>query len=162
MPVAFDLPDALIGHDVALCITRGNSPKVILALFLAGPLDRVHDGSRLTPQTPRDLMARERYDIPTHEAIEGFRDGSIRCMIATSLADEGMDVPRASVLILATVGRSAAKLEQRTGRVMRPHESKTFGVVYDYADKGSKMAYYQHLARLKTYKALGYSINLNT
>jgi superfamily II DNA or RNA helicase len=96
------------------------------------------------------------------ESIEGFRDGSIRCMIATSLADEGLDVPRASVLILATVGRSASKLEQRTGRVMRPHESKTFGVVYDYADRGAKMAYYQHLARLKTYKALGYSINPNT
>jgi len=90
--------------------------------------------------------------------IDAFRDGTLRCMIATSLADEGLDVPRAAVLILAAGGRSAGKLEQRTGRVMRPHAEKMFGLVHDFADKGASLAHFQFLARLKTYKKLGYKI----
>lgn len=92
------------------------------------------------------------------EAIDGFRNGTIRCMIATSLADEGLDVPRASVLILAAVGKSARLVEQRAGRVMRLFAGKTHGTIYDYADRGAKMAHWQHRARLKTYKSLGYAV----
>lgn len=91
-------------------------------------------------------------------AIDAFRDGSLRCMIATSLADEGLDVPRASVLVLAAGGRSAGKLEQRAGRVMRPHEGKKFGLVHDFADRGAGLAHNQFKARALTYKRLGYTI----
>lgn len=92
------------------------------------------------------------------EAIAAFRSGELRVMIATSLADEGLDVPRASVLILAAGGRSAGKLEQRAGRVMRPHADKEFGTVHDFADRGAGLAHSQFWARFKTYKKLGYSI----
>lgn len=91
-------------------------------------------------------------------AIEAFRDGSLRCMVATSLADEGLDVPRAAVLILAAGGRSAGKLEQRAGRVMRPHEGKEFGIIHDFADRGASLAHNQFKARARTYKRLGYKI----
>lgn len=91
-------------------------------------------------------------------AIEDFRAGLLRCMVATSLADEGLDVPRASTLILASGGRSAGKLEQRAGRVMRPHEGKEFGLVHDFADRGAGLAHSQFKARLRTYKRLGYKI----
>lgn len=91
-------------------------------------------------------------------AIEAFRNGSLRCMIATSLADEGLDVPRASVLVLAAGGRSAGKLEQRAGRVMRPHEGKEFGTVHDFTDRGAGLAHNQFKARARTYKRLGYTI----
>ena len=93
------------------------------------------------------------------EAIERFRSGALRCMIATSLADEGLDVPRASVLILAAGGRSAGKLEQRAGRVMRAHEGKEFGIVHDFVDAGAALAHAQFLARVRTYQKLGYKIS---
>ena len=91
--------------------------------------------------------------------IEAFRNGTLRCMIATSLADEGLDVPRAAVLILASGGRSAGKIEQRTGRVMRPHADKDFGTVHDFKDRGASLAHFQFLSRIKTYKKLGYKIH---
>ncbi len=95
-------------------------------------------------------------------AINGFRDGTIRCMIATSLADEGLDVPRASVLILASGGRSAGKIEQRAGRVLRPHAGKEFGLVHDFTDRGSAMGYAQARAREKVYRSLGYTVTTAT
>jgi len=142
---------------VAVAVDEIANDKSVLVLVA-----QIDQGNQLTAKIPGAFFVHGKLSIKARRAaIQGFRDGSLRCMVATSLADEGMDVPRASVLILATVGRSAAKVEQRSGRVMRPHESKEFGVVYDFADRGAKMAYYQHLARLKTYKALGYSIHSN-
>lgn len=91
-------------------------------------------------------------------AIAGFRDGTIPCLVATSLADEGLDVPRASVLVLASGGRSAGKIEQRAGRVLRPHAGKEFGLVHDFTDRGSVMGAAQARAREKTYRSLGYAV----
>lgn len=93
------------------------------------------------------------------EAIEGFTDGSIAVLIATSLADEGLDVPRASTLILASAGRSAAKVEQRTGRVLRLFKDKTCGMIHDFADKEHPMLLSQHKARLRLYRKLKYKFN---
>ena len=93
------------------------------------------------------------------EAIEAARAGHLRCMVSTSLADEGLDVPRLSTMINAVGGRSAAKLEQRAGRVMRPHESKDIGTVHDFSDAGSNLAFSQFKARCRVYKKLGYKIS---
>ena len=121
----------------------------------------IEQGKRLAEKIPGSIFAHAKMGIKKRrEAIAAFRDGSLRCLIATSFADEGLDVPRASVLILATAGRSASKLEQRTGRVMRPHEGKSAGIVYDFADLGAKMAAAQSKARMRMYKKLGYSITV--
>ena len=93
-------------------------------------------------------------------AMQRFRAGELKCMIATSLADEGLDLPMASVLILAAGGRSAAKAEQRTGRVLRAWEDKTHGTIHDFIDRHQMMLFYQAQARAKLYKSLGYEIEM--
>ncbi len=132
-------------------IQAGHSVLILVA--------EIEHGHAFAAQIPDAVMAFSKMGVKKRRAaIEGFRDGSVKCLIATSLADEGLDVPRASVLILATAGRSGSKVEQRTGRVMRPHEGKSVGTVYDFADRGAAMAKYQHFARLKVYKRLGYEV----
>ena len=128
--------------------------KSVLVLVL-----QIEQGKALEAKIPGSLFVSAKTPKKARKAaMEAFRDGSLKCMIATSLADEGMDVPRASVLILATVGRSLIKVIQRAGRVMRPCEGKEFGVVYDFADRGASMAKFQHFARVKIYRSLGYSV----
>jgi superfamily II DNA or RNA helicase len=122
----------------------------------------------------RDLMARipgarlvfsgmtVKADGRRSDLIQAFKDGVCRCLIATSLADEGLDCPRANVLILAAGGRSTAKSEQRTGRVLRTFAGKTHGVIYDFLDLDHPMASAQSWQRFKTYKKLGYAIQFET
>ena len=132
-------------------IGAGHSVLILVA--------EIEQGERFAEQIPGAVVAHSKMGAKKRrEAIGAFRDGSLRCLIATSLADEGLDVPRASVLILATAGRSGAKLEQRTGRVMRPHEGKGVGLVYDFADAGASMAHSQHKARRRVYRQLGYTV----
>ena len=119
----------------------------------------IEHGKALQARIPGSAMVYSKMGAKKrHAAIADFRDGRLSCMIATSLADEGLDVPRAAVLVLAAGGRSSGKLEQRAGRVMRPHDSKDFGTVHDFSDRGARLAYSQYLARAKTYRALGYTI----
>jgi superfamily II DNA or RNA helicase len=143
--------NAAVVETAHLEIERGQSVLILVA--------EVEQGERFAAKIEGAVVAHSKMGAKKRrEAIGAFRDGSLRCLIATSLADEGLDVPRASVLILATAGRSGAKLEQRTGRVMRPHEGKGVGLVYDFADQGASMARSQGLARRRVYKQLGYQV----
>ena len=92
------------------------------------------------------------------ETIAAFKDSesATRCLIATSLADEGLDCPVAEVVVMACGGRESGRVIQRVGRVMRPHAGKASGLIIDLEDAGARTAYNQHRARLKVYRAEGY------
>jgi superfamily II DNA or RNA helicase len=60
------------------------------------------------------MKGKERTDI-----LESFKQCQFRVLIATTLADEGLDVPNLNVLILAGGGISKTKAMQRVGRVIR-------------------------------------------
>lgn len=68
------------------------------------------------------------------EILERVRTGKTRVLIATSLADEGLDLPILSVLILAGAGSSSTRALQRLGRVLRTHPGKTTATIYDLVD----------------------------
>ncbi len=150
--------------DVVKTNGRRNAKIIDLATSEPGSIlilvSTVEHGERLQADIADSVVVHAKIGKKRRtEAIERFRSGALRCMIATSLADEGLDVPRASVLILAAGGRSAGKLEQRAGRVMRAHEGKEFGTVHDFVDAGAALAHAQFLARVRTYRKLGYKIS---
>jgi superfamily II DNA or RNA helicase len=92
------------------------------------------------------------------EALAGFASGNIRCLVATSLADEGLDLPMVDVLIMVSGGRSNAKSEQRTGRALRTFHGKTHGQIYDFTDRFHSLAQKHSQARQDLYRRLGYEI----
>jgi superfamily II DNA or RNA helicase len=125
-------------------------------IILVGSIEQ---GKALAEQIPGAICAYSGMGkkARTH-VMEAMRSGAVRCMVATSLADEGLDIPRASVLIYATFGKSLRLIEQRSGRVMRTHEGKDFGIVYDFADTGAGMARHHSRSRITQYRKLGYKI----
>ena len=127
-------------------------------LILVGSIEH---GDNLKERIPGSLVAHSKMGAKNRRAcMERFRAGELKCLIATSLADEGLDLPIASVLILAAGGRSAAKAEQRTGRVLRAWGDKTHGTIHDFTDLHHFFLSAQARARAKLYKSLGYEIEV--
>jgi superfamily II DNA or RNA helicase len=92
------------------------------------------------------------------EAMEAINSGKLRCMVATSIGDEGLNLPSLNVLILVSGGRSQIKAEQRTGRVLRAFGEKTHGIIYDFKDEAHHTMANQSRKRVAVYKKLGYEI----
>ncbi len=139
-------------HIIAMAMREKDMGSSVLLL-----VNSIEHGTLLAMQIPGAIMAHSKMGAKKRkEAIEGFRDGTVKVLVATQLADQGLDVPRANCLILAAGGRSAGKLEQRAGRVLRPFEGKGAGVIHDYRDAGASFALAQSRARMQTYERLGY------
>lgn len=66
--------------------------------------------------------------------LNDLRRGDVRCVIATSVADMGVDVPALDALVLAGGGKSSTRHLQRIGRVCRPYKDKKYGIVVDFDD----------------------------
>lgn len=52
--------------------------------------------------------------------IDRFRSGDTQVLVATQLADEGLDVQTADMLVMASCGKAEGLTQQRAGRVCRP------------------------------------------
>lgn len=58
------------------------------------------------------------------QAIQDMRDGKIQLMIASTIADVGLDIPRLECIVEAGAGKSSVTALQRLGRIMRLHDEK--------------------------------------
>jgi len=92
------------------------------------------------------------------EAMEEFKAGNIPTMIATSLADEGLDLPNVHTLVMVSGGRSAQKTIQRASRALRRAPGKDTAIIHDFKDTFHPLALSHSKKRVKCYKELGCSI----
>lgn len=68
------------------------------------------------------------------KAIQDMRDGKISLMIATTIADVGLDIPRLDCIVEAGAGKSSVTALQRLGRIMRPFNNKESCTFITYRD----------------------------
>lgn len=74
-------------------------------------------------------------DGETREEVKrDFQEGSLKCLIASSVFDIGVDIPCLDALILAGGGKSTVRTLQRIGRVIRRSEGKKDAIVVDFLD----------------------------
>lgn len=70
------------------------------------------------------------------QTIQNMRDGKAQLVIASTIADVGLDVPRLQSIVEAGAGKSSVTALQRLGRIMRPFKGKDecyFITYYDNA-----------------------------
>ena len=67
--------------------------------------------------------------------MDELRSGELNVVFATKIADEGLDIAHLNRLFIATPYRSAHKVKQQVGRIMRPAEGKSDAIVYDFIDE---------------------------
>lgn len=72
-------------------------------------------------------------------------------MIATTLADEGLDIPSLDAVILGGGGKSQTRAYQRIGRALRPGPGKTEALVLDFLDDAPYLREHSE-ARLTLYR----------
>jgi hypothetical protein len=88
------------------------------------------------------------------DTIQGMRDGQVRCIIATSLFDEGINIDRLSRLILALPQKAKGSTEQKVGRLMRLFEGKE-PKLYDLVDSHVATLVRRWKERKRVYASLG-------
>lgn len=76
-------------------------------------------------------------------------------LLATSLADQGLDLPQLTVVVLAFPEKARGRLVQRIGRVMRAWPGKEAPIVLDVVDDAVPMFQRRFQKRKKTYERLG-------
>lgn len=84
---------------------------------------------------PIDFLSGRDLSVIRNETIQQMRDGSRLGLIASTIADEGLDIKRLAGLIMAGGGKSSTRALQRVGRVLRPFDGKTHALVIDFADE---------------------------
>ncbi len=80
------------------------------------------------------IQGNTKTDVRT-EYINKLKDGTLKVAIATSVFNEGEDVPNLEVLVNASGGNNERIYIQQIGRVLRSMEGKTRALVIDIYDK---------------------------
>jgi superfamily II DNA or RNA helicase len=68
------------------------------------------------------------------DAIREMRNRNLKCLIATTIADEGLDIKPLDSILLAGRGKSSVRALQRVGRTLRLYD-KPLPIVREYHDK---------------------------
>jgi len=110
----------------------------------------------LAPEVPAAVLTGAVATKRRAATLEALRDGRLRVLLATKLADEGLDLPALERVFLASGGRAAGRLQQQLGRVMRPAPGKAAPVVIDFVDPLVGVLLAQAKARVRdVYRPLG-------
>ena len=68
------------------------------------------------------------------QAVEDMRNGTRSIMIASTIADVGLDIPRLQCIVEAGAGKSSVTALQGLGRIMRPFDGKDSCLFITYRD----------------------------
>jgi superfamily II DNA or RNA helicase len=94
------------------------------------------------------------------EWIKKCKEGKVPYMIASTIFDEGLDIPNLRSLILAGGKKSEIRSIQRLGRGLRRADNKTAVEVIDFYDLNPKILEKHSKERLGTWEDEGYTVTI--
>jgi superfamily II DNA or RNA helicase len=119
-------------------------------------IPRITLGEEYEKRIPNSLLVHSKIGKKQRKAaMEEFKAGNLRTMIATSLADEGLDLPNVDLLIMVSGGRSSQKTIQRASRALRKTETKNCATIVDFSDKFHPIGAFHAKKRMTCYRELG-------
>jgi len=110
-------------------VSRGLSVLVLVKQY--------HQGDYLKALIPDSVFVTSRLTSDKRtEILEDVRQRKIKVMLASSLADEGIDLPSLDAVLIPGLGKSSTRLHQRIGRTLRKDNSrfkdKSIVVIYNH------------------------------
>ena len=141
-----DERNALIAETVDREIREGNTILVLSR--------RIEHLERIAAamSEPCEILTSARGKAKRKEVLAKFRSGEVRCVLATQLADEALDVPRLNRVCLVHPGKHEGRLIQQIGRALRTHKTKSDAIIYDFVDAKVRLLHRQWTQRRRTYR----------
>lgn len=129
-----------------LCIQAIKAKRKVL--LLVPRVKQAYDiGLFLTSRNIRNISVTSKMKKEEREkCLDMFRRGAYDIIVATQLADEGLDLPNLDTLIQTNGGRSEGRAIQRVGRIMRISKNKKTPIVIDIVDCGPFVSQWQSRA----------------
>jgi superfamily II DNA or RNA helicase len=114
---------------IALKIHEKYKLPVIIHSPYARPLREMSDRFGIP------LLEGQKTDAEREVLLQKLRDNEVNVVLATTLMDEGIDIPPLVGLVMMLPGASRVKLVQRMGRLTRPYKGKdtAFAYLFDYS-----------------------------
>jgi superfamily II DNA or RNA helicase len=148
--------------DIGICQNRERNKYAInyavehLDMQTLILIPRITLGEDYEHQIPNSRLVHSKIGKKDRRAyMEEFKAGNLRTMIATSLADEGLDLPNVELLIMVSGGRSSQKTIQRASRALRKTETKNCATIVDFSDKFHPIGAFHAKKRMTCYRELG-------
>jgi len=148
--------------DIGICKNRERNKYAInyavehLDMQTLILIPRITLGEDYEHQIPNSRLVHSKIGKKDRRAyMEEFKAGNLRTMIATSLADEGLDLPNVELLIMVSGGRSSQKTIQRASRALRKTETKNCATIVDFSDKFHPIGAFHAKKRMTCYRELG-------
>jgi superfamily II DNA or RNA helicase len=140
--------NALIADLVAAEARAGH-----LSLVLSGRVEHCEALCRLVRErgVEAELLTGAVKKERRTELLDGARAGRVRVLVATTLADEGLDLPALARVFLAYPGRARGRTLQRLGRLMRTHPGKADAILFDFVDRRVPVLRRHHVERRQLY-----------
>lgn len=136
------------GHSVLVLSRRIEHLENLLALIdgmQSGRDGKMHKVQILTGKVPRPKRLK---------MVKDFREGELKCMLATQLADEALDVPILSRVILTYPGKHDGRIIQQVGRALREFPGKDDAIIFDIIDDRIGVLRRQWMERKGAYKKM--------
>lgn len=150
----------MIAQIAAECVLAGKSTLVLVKFIPHGENLRELIKEKVESMGGKSedviFMHGKMKDKLRTETMQKLKNKEIKCCIATSLADEGLDVPCLEILIMAVGGKSFTKTIQRVGRVVRKDKKNPnkVPVVFDFIeDRQAKFLRKHSIIRKKIYES---------
>ena len=150
----------MIAQISAECVIANKSTLVLIKYIPHGEklLEMIKEKVKQIGGEPEEVvfMHGKMKDKIRSETMQKLKNKEIKCCIASSLADEGLDVPCLEVLVLAVGGKSYTKTIQRIGRVVRidKKNKNKVPVVFDFIeDRQAKFLRKHSIIRKKIYES---------
>jgi len=150
-------------------IAKGYRPLILVKYVAHGErlLTRLHDAG-LTPLFAKGGKMIMEYtgssvEVGSGSVVDAYQkmmQGHGNALIATQIADEGVDFPHIDSLILATGGKADQVTTQRIFRPLTATAGKTRAIVFDFADETHGVLKTQSATRRRIYGLLGFDCRM--
>lgn len=135
-----------IGKSVFIIVNRIEHGRILSEIFLRAGLE-----------VP--FISGEENPIIIRSRLEEFEKRTLKCLVSSSISDEGIDIPSMDVLIIGVGNRSVLKTIQRVGRGLRRKEvGENVVSIIDFIDSASPYLYRHSVERSKVYVDMGLKI----